>query len=253
MISTHSVLTFFLIFVRMSAVMMTAPIFSNRSIPAITKIGFAGLLSLIPASLYSRDFAPMPTDLFPFLLIVAQEVLVGVVIGFVSNLVFIAVSMAASLMGIQIGFGAASLFTPFLNIPTSALQQFYMLLVVALFLTIDGHHWLITALVRTFEVVPPGTFVLDKVTMQQLSSWTSEMFVTAAQISLPMLATLLLADFGLGLIARAVPQIQVFFIGLPIKIGLGYLVLAFTMSLMLPVIKELLLDMVANILVIGRP
>lgn len=219
----------------------------------MVKIGLAGLLSLILATVRSASFTTLPTDLLPFSLMVAQEILMGLVIGFTGNLIFMAISMAASMMGLQIGFGAANIFNPFLNVQTSALEQFYTLMAVALFLTIDGHHWLIRALARTFEVAPLGTFVLNNVTIEQLITVTGQTFVVTARISLPVVGTLLLTDFGLGLIARTVPQLQVFFIGLPLKIGLGLLILALTMALTLPVIKELLLDMVANILMISSP
>ena len=234
---------------------MTAPIFSNQSIPKIAKIGFAGLLSLIllPVSekSASASLVALPTDLLPFLLIVAQETLIGVLIGFVSNMIFMAAGMAASTMGLQIGFRTANLFDPFINVPTSALEQFYTLMAVALFLTINGHHWLVRAIVRTFDIAPLGTFVLNNVTLEHLVSLTNEIFIAAIRIALPVVGTLLLTDLGLGLVARAVPQIQVFFLGLPLKIGLGLITLAFTLALTLPLIKELFLETVVNILAIG--
>ncbi len=245
----------FLIFVRILAVLMTAPIFSSQAVPTAAKIGFAGLLSLIilPVETASASTSIWPTRLLPFLLIAAQEVLIGTLIGFVSNLVFATVGMAASIMGLQIGFRAANLFDPFTTASTTALEQFYTLLSIALFLTINGHHWLIAALARTFDVVPLGTFVLNSITIERLMVLTGEMFVAATRISLPVLGALLLTDLGLGLIARAVPQIQVFFLGLPLKMGLGILVLAFTLVVTLPVIKELLAGMAENVLAIGVP
>lgn len=249
-------LNLFLIFVRVLAVLATAPIFSNQSVPAIAKIGFAGLLSLIlmpaPETQVSGALASVPAGMLPFLLIVAQEILIGVTVGFVSNLVFVTVGMAASMMGLQIGFRAANLFDPFTNAPTSALEQFYTLLAVALFLTINGHHWFIRALARTFDVAPLGSFVLNNIRLEYLVALTGETFVTAARIALPVIATLLLADLGLGLVARAVPQIQVFFLGLPLKMGLGLLTLAFVLSLTIPIVKELFADMAADILVVSR-
>jgi flagellar biosynthetic protein FliR len=290
--STFYLLSLFLIFVRILAVLMTAPIFSSRSVPSLAKIGFAGLLALTlapmpadrsplgngssflitgqplwaasqplraasqplwAASQVGSSLSTWPGGLLAFLLIIAQEVIVGVLVGFVSNLVFVAVGMAASMMGLQIGFRAANLFDPFTTASSSALEQFYTLLAVALFLTINGHHWLIRALARTFDVAPLGTFALSSVTIERLVALTGETFVAATRIALPVMGALLLADLGLGLVARAVPQIQVFFLGMPLKMGLGILALALTLVLTLPLVKELLGDAVGNsIAIIAR-
>lgn len=253
--STLQLQSLFLIFVRVLAILMIAPVFSQRSIPTPAKIGLAALLSLLflpgvmPQS--SSAAAPLPQDLPRFLLVVAQEILIGVLIGFVSNLVFVALDMAAKMMGLQIGFQAANLFDPMSNIPSTALEQFYTLLALLLFLAINGHHWLIAALARTFEIAPPGTFELTRLTTERLMALTNETFVAAIRIALPVTAALLLADLGLGLVARAVPQVQVFFLGLPLKMGLGFVVLALTMVITLPLVKDLLANMVTNILAIS--
>jgi flagellar biosynthesis protein FliR len=253
--STTQLLSLFLIFTRGLAVLITGPIFSQRSIPAPFKIGLAGLLSLLilPAATSHLNpvSTPFPQDLPRFLLVVAQEILIGVLIGFVSNLVFVAVDIAAKIMGLQMGFQAANLLNPLNNTTGSALEQFYTLLALTLFLIINGHHWLIAALARTFDIAPLGTFVLTHLTLEHLMVMTNETFNTAIRISLPVGGTLLLTDLGLGLVARAVPHVQVFFLGLPLKLGLGLLVLALSMIVTLPLIKDLLTDMVKNVLIIS--
>jgi flagellar biosynthetic protein FliR len=184
-------------------------------------------------------------------LLVAQEVFAGALIGFASSLVFAAITMAASLMGVQIGFSAASLFDPLTASPTGALEQFYSLLSMVLFLSINGHHWLILALTRTFSLMPLGTFALDELTIERLVVLTNATFVAAVRIALPVAGALLLTDVGLGLIARAVPQVQVFFLGMPLKMGLGFVVLAFTLIYTLPLLRELLQDASNQMLLIG--
>lgn len=251
MLSTQDLPRLLLIFIRVLSILMTAPIFSHRSIPTVAKIGLAGLLAALLLPIQTSDKDEISTSLTPFLLVIAQEILVGVLIGFASNLIFMAVDIAAKMMGLQIGFQAANLFDPMSNIPTSALEQFYILLAMTLFLTINGHHWLLTALTHTFVTIPLGTFVLTSLTLERLIALTNDTFITGVRIALPVVGTLLMADIGLGLIARAVPQVQVFFVGLPVKLGLGFLVLAFTLSLTLPLIKDLLSQVVSNILAIS--
>lgn len=255
MLSTLELLNLFLIFVRILAVFMSTPIFNSRSIPTLAKIALAGLLSIIFLPLLEiptgTGLTTLPANLLSFVLIIAQEILIGVLIGFVTGLVFTTVSIAASMMSLQIGFRTANLFDPFINTPTSALEQFYTLLAIALFLNINGHHWFIQALARTFQVLPIGSFVLDQITIERLVMFTGEIFISATRIALPVMGTLLLTDLGLGLIARAVPQIQVFFLGLPVKIGLGLVTLAFTLVLTVPLMKQLFSEISFNILAIG--
>lgn len=251
MSSTVDLPRLFLIFIRILSILMIAPIFSHRSIPTIAKIGLAGLLAALLLPLPKNDSEIISTSLMPFLLIIAQEVLVGVLIGFTSNLIFMAIDVAAKMMGLQIGFQAANLFDPMSNVPTSALEQFYILLAMTLFLIINGHHWLIMALTQTFVTIPLGTFTLTGLTLEHLISLTNNTFIIGVRLALPVVGTLLLADLGLGLVARAVPQVQVFFLGLPVKLGVGFLVLAFTLSLTLPLVKDLLSQVVSNILTIS--
>ncbi|MCB0209787.1 MAG: flagellar biosynthetic protein FliR, partial [Anaerolineae bacterium] len=215
-----------------------------------------GLLSLIflpslEISTVNDESTVLPATSFFFVLMVAQEILLGVLIGFVTGLVFTTISISASMMSLQIGFRTANLFDPFINTPTSALEQFYTLLAIALFLTINGHHLFIQALAHTFQVVPIGSFILDQITINKLIILTGEIFTSATRIALPIMGTLLLADLGLGLVARAVPQVQVFFLGLPLKISLGLATLAFTLVLTTPMIKRLFSEINHHILVIG--
>ncbi len=250
-LSPDYLITLFLMFVRILAMFMTAPIFSSKNIPNIAKIGFSGILAMI--LLPFDGVPPAPTQLAPFVLSVAQEVLLGALLGFASNLVFVAVSMGAGMMGLQVGFRAASLFNPVFNASSAALDQFYSFLVAALFLAIDGHHWLILALSRTFKTIPVGTFAFTAITTDRLVAMTAQAFVAAVQIALPVVGVLLLTDVGLGLIARAVPQVQIFFLSLPLKIGLGLLMLALTLSVTLPMIKDYLATTVSNLMALGMP
>lgn len=255
MYSTLHLFNLFFIFIRILAVFMSAPIFNSKSIPTLTKISLAGLLSLIflPSLEISEvnEAMALPTTTFEFVLTVAQEILIGVLIGFVTGLMFTTISIAASMMSLQIGFRTANLFDPFTNTPTSSLEQFYTLLAIALFLTINGHHMFIQALARTFQIAPIGSFVINQITIDKLIILTGEIFNSATRIALPIMGTLLLADLGLGLIARAVPQVQVFFLGLPLKIGLGLITLAFTLILTTPMIKHLFSEITHHILAIG--
>ena len=251
----------FLMFVRTLAVLATAPVFSSRGIPVIVKVGLGVFLSVlmmpaadssgpVPLPGAEQTLPGWPTEWLPLFLIIGQEVLVGVIIGFVSNLIFVTVGMAASITGLQVGFRAANLFDPMTTAPTTALEQFYTLMTIALFLAINGHHWLLLGLSRTFEVAPLGTFVMQPVTVERLVFLTGETFVAAVRIAMPVMGAMLLADMGLGIVARAVPQIQVFFLGLPLKEAFGFTAIALALVLTMPLVKKLLGSMVVNVLAV---
>lgn len=254
-ISQIQLLVLFLIFVRILAVFMTAPFFNSRSIPVMSKIGLAGLFTLIllpiSQSLLETDQIVVPSGVPAFLMMIFPEILLGALIGYIGNLLFIAVTVAASFMGMQTGFRAANLLSPFMNIPSSALDQFYTLLALTLFLVMNGHHLLLRAIIRTFELSPPGTFFMSEIATERLVMFTAQMFASAVQIALPVIGTLLLTNLGLGLVARVVPQIQVFFVGLPLKIGLGLATMAITLTLTLSVLKDGVTGMINDILLIA--
>ena len=249
MLSTAQLLILFLIFVRILAIMATAPIFSSQSVPVIAKIGLAALLAVLlsPTEL-GHTAPPVPTELGAFLLTIAQEILLGVLIGFVSNLIFVMVTLASTIMSFQTGLQAAQLFDPLSNVTSTVLEQFYSLIAITLFLVVNGHHWLIGGLARTFQVAPVGTFVLSQLTVDRLMTLTTEIFSVAMRIALPVAGALLLTDLGLGLMARAVPQIQVFFLGLPLKIGLGFLLIAFTLTIVLPIVRDMMAGTMTHML-----
>ena len=256
---TAYLLQLFLIFVRILAVLMTAPVFSSRAVPTIVKIGFAGLVAYLlapnPQSAtwipgVGNPFTDSPTAWLSLVLVVGKETLIGVVLGFVSNLVFVIVAVAANLMGLQIGFRTANLFDPMTTMSTSALEQFYSMIVMLFFVTIDGHHWMLSAVSRSIEIAPLGMFVLRDITVERVIVLSGEILAIAVRMSLPVVASLLLTDLGLGVVSRAVPQMQVFFLGLPLKIGFGFVALALTLGLTLPLAKTTASDMVAKALVL---
>jgi len=253
MITSIEFLNLFLIFVRTLSVFMTAPIFSSRNIPNVAKIGVSILVAMMLLPLVPNVLPPNALTFGTMAAAIAQEVLLGTLIGFVSNLVFMAIGMGVSVMGMQIGFRAASLFNPLINVSSAALDQFYSFLAAALFLSMNGHHWLILALQQTFQRVPPGTFVFTAITTQHLVDFTGDALLAAMRIALPVMGALLLADVGLGLVARAVPQVQVFFLSLPLKIGLGLVALALTLTITLPIVKTLFAQSITDVMLLANP
>ena len=222
--------SFFLVFVRVGAIMMTAPLLGHRSVPAIWRLGFAGMLSFILLLAHGEPSAPLPTEPFAFLIVMAQELVVGLMVGFACRLVFEGIRMAGRLVGLQMGLGFGGLFGDGSEEEAQLFDQLYYLMAILIFLGINGHHWLIMEVGRTFDLMPLGTLTFDGAVPQALITLTGNLFLVAAKISLPVVGTLLLADLALTITGRAMPQMQVFIVGLPLKIMLGF----FTIMVALP-------------------
>ncbi len=229
---------FFLALTRILAIFMTAPILSNRLIPTQVKVGLGVLLTLI--------LMPLQTDMGPvqplgaFLVDIGRELIVGLLVGFAGQLVFAAFQVMGDMMGIGAGLQAAQLLNPTLGTTGTALEGFYALLAVLLFLTIDGHHQVILALQRTFEVIPLRTFDLSTLGPERFIALSTQMLAAALQMALPVIGAVLVADVALALIARVVPQMNVFFVGAPLKLGLALAALALGLPLILPLMRTVM-------------
>lgn len=222
---------FLLVLARLSAALVAIPLFGARGVPAPAKIGLAALLSLIVLPLQSEPLTAPPTDLLPFASLIGSEVLVGLAIGVAISLVFSGLEMAATLVGVQIGFGLQGVIDPFTGSQSSVLNQFYRMVVTLIFFAVNGHYLVITGLLQTFEVVPPGTADLTLIAGDRVVPFFTALFVVAIRIALPVMGALMLTDLAMGLVARTVPQMNVLVVGFPLKVGVGLFALAISMPL----------------------
>ncbi|MBV9120670.1 MAG: flagellar type III secretion system protein FliR [Chloroflexi bacterium] len=229
----------FLVFVRIGAMLFSAPLLNGRSVPQVLKVGLAMLLAFLLVPLNQAHFVEVPMEWLPLSLLTMKELGVGIIVGFVANLVFSAMQLAGQFIGLQIGFSLANVLDPLFSQSISILDQLYTVLAGLIFLAIDGHHMLILAIQQTLDIVPAGTLNLSGPFVNQLIMLTSGVFVAALRIALPVVAALLLSDIALGLMSRTLPQMNVFIVGMPVKLFVGFLVLLLT----LPSVNGLVGDM----------
>jgi flagellar biosynthetic protein FliR len=246
-------LNFLLILVRVASIFVVVPIFNTQDIPPMAKIGLSGVMAFIFVSSRPQALAKVPGGTGPFLLLVGQEALTGMLIGFAAMLIFAAIQIAAGLVGLQIGFRAANLVDPFMPGMKSSLDQFYGWLAVLIFFAANGHHNLIMGIARTFDVVPVGGLRFDSLLYARILALMTTSFEAAVQVSIPLIGSILLADVALALVARTVPQVNVFFVGLPLKMALGLGMLIVTMPFTMAWMGRLLTQMGQNIVVIMTP
>jgi len=163
----------------------------------------------------------------PALMITAlvMELLVGITIGFVIYILFAAVQLAGQLLDMQMGFGMVNVLDPQSGMQVPLMGNFIYLIALMVYLLMNGHHYLLSALVQSYQTVPVLGMHVNEGFMSLLIGVTLDMFIIAIKISAPVVMALLLTDVSMGFIARTVPQMNVFIVGLPLKIIVGLVVL----------------------------
>jgi flagellar biosynthetic protein FliR len=185
----------------------------------------------------------IPSNIIDYGLMVVSQMMIGFVIGFIIALIFTAFQLAGEFFSFQMGFGITEVFDPLSQIEVPLVGQFQYLLAILVFLAINGHHLLITALYQSFEVIPIFNFS-DVAKIQQLgislTKLFSNTFMIALKIAFPIMATMLVVAFVLGLLAKASPQMNVFMVGFPLQIGIGLLTYLIVMPFLIEAIGKII-------------
>ena len=230
----EQVSSFTLVFLRITALIVMIPVFGDRAVPARIKAGF-GLIMAIAIYPVLKMYAlpPFTSNYISMIIGMTGEVIIGIIIGFVARCIFAGVQSAGELIGFQMGFSMPSVLDPFSNIQISALAEFQYLLAMIVFLFVDGHHIFLNAIVESYRSIPPLGFSFSGSLMQMLFNYTRDVFVIAVKISAPIMAVMIFVNVGLGVIARTVPQINVFIVGFPLQIAVGFFFIGLSIPLFL--------------------
>ncbi len=218
-------------FVRVLALFSALPVLGQRSVPARVRVGLA-LLIVVAAQPSLPPMPEVPLDSALAFLLVVQNLLIGLTLGFAVRLVFAAVEFAGELVGLQMGLNYAGFFDPASGGQVTATGRFFGTLVGLLFIVINGHLLVVAAVVQSFRAFPvaPEPFAFLRALQPQV--WGSEVFALGLWIALPIVAMLLFVNLVLGVISRVAPQMNVFAIGFPMTLGVGLLGMLFTLPMM---------------------
>lgn len=218
--------TFLIVLARVSALSLSAPIFGSRLVPAQVKIGLAAVLSIALVPTVAGQVGAPPADLFGLLLRLAGEVAIGICLGMIIQLFFVALQVGGHLIDSQAGFGIINLLNPYSELHNSVLGQFLYQLGMVLFLTMGGHLFLIGTLARSYATIAPGAATFSGSAETVFLHAINEMFVLAFRLAIPVVAVTLVIDVAFGIMGRMVPQMHVFLVGIPVKIIVGLVTLA---------------------------
>jgi flagellar biosynthetic protein FliR len=246
-ISVAQAQLFFLAFARIMAIIIHVPVLGGQNIPNQVRIGlgFGLAMALVPWQPLPPEAASIGT--MAYAVSIGKEILIGTVIGFAADLAFGALQMTGAAMGLGSGFESSRIFNPAMSEAGSAFDQIFLMTAAAAFLVIDGHHLVLIAIQKTFDVIPlNGSLPFSG--METVMAATSTFIAAGIHLALPVMTALILADLALGLLARVAPQVQVYFLGLPVKVMVSLLALGVMFTVMLPYLSSLFQTMAENML-----
>lgn len=236
-----------LVVVRVSAFFVSIPLFSYRTIPPQVRIVLA--IALAWMMYYTFDIEPFEIN-GEYILLVLKEAIVGLMLGLAAAMVMSAVQIAGGFIDFQMGFAMANIIDPQTGAQAPLMGQFLNFLALLLLLTINGHHLILDGIYYSYQFMPMDQFFPnfgEEGTALFIIKMFVSVFAIAFQMSAPIVATLFLVTLALGITGKTVPQMNIFVIGFPIKIAVGFLVLIVTMGVLIGVMKELIEFMIYSL------
>lgn len=230
---------FLLVLVRVSAFFIMMPFFSYRTIPASHRLGLSLFLAWI--MYFTIDVPVLELDSVYFLLIL-KEALVGLFIGFAAFMIMTVVQIAGGFIDFQMGFSIANVIDPQSGTQSPLTGQYLYTIALLLLLSLNGHHLLLDGIFYSYQYVPMDQLFVpfgNQALMEYFVKAFNQTFIVALQMSIPVVGCLFLVDVGLGIVARTVPQFNIFVVGIPVKIIASFMMLLVVMGMMMVVVEHL--------------
>ncbi|MDJ0874228.1 MAG: flagellar biosynthetic protein FliR [Desulfobacterales bacterium] len=243
---------FFMVLVRVVAIFAAMPVFSSHNLPNMIKaaLALAIALAVFPALDLGRTGGLQNWGVLT--MGVMGEVLLGACIGLLVRILFAGVQLAGQIAGYQMGLAIANIMDPATSLQIPILAQAYNLLAMLIFLTIDAHHWFFRSLVDSFTLLPLFEFRLSASIVSHLVDTAGAMFVIAVKIGAPVIVVLLLTSVAFGLLARTVPQMNIFIVAMPLKIVVGLVFVILSLPYLRLFMVELFQDFGASLNTVVR-
>ncbi len=248
MMSEVKVLVFSLVLIRMISFIVASPVFGSAQISAHAKVLLCVTLAIclfpsIPVD--SKVYDGLKNDLIS---LAGREVLVGISLGFFSRMFFYTVSMAGQLISNSIGLSAGQMFNPLLGSPGNIIEQFYSILGMLFFFMVNGHHMLIGALAQSFDFIKVGQLRFNMGAFSEVALFGQTILLITVKMCAPVLVAILLSQVSLGLLGRAIPQMNVLVTSFPVTVMLGLGVMIICIPLYMNGLNNLIEVVALNLL-----
>ncbi len=244
----HFIAGFFWPLVRVAAMVGIAPVFGANMVPVRVRLALALALTLLVLPVVPA-ITPVDSLSAQGVLVAAQQLVIGLAMGFALRLVFASLTLAGQTIATSMGLGLASTIDSQNGVQVPVVSQFYIMLMTLVFLGVNGHLVLIEMLARSFTTLPVAVDGLTRNGLWQLVVWGGEMFAGAVLIALPVVSSVLLLNISLGVITRAAPQLNIFAVGFPLTILIGFTIVWVALPSVVPYFEQLTRDSFA---LIGR-
>lgn len=225
-LDTALLYSFLLVFVRCSAMLLVSPMFGAQNSPLqiriFTTLAIAGALTCA----LKPTIGPAPTEMYMLAASVLKEALAGLLIGTFMSLVLQAATMAGAIVDMQMGLSMSQELNPLTGVSVTVISQFKYMLALVVFLSMKCHHQMILAFARSYETMPPLSYDSIPALKEGAVTLVTSLSLLALQMAAPIMAVSLIVDAGLGIVNKAVPQVQAMLVGLPAKMILGMVVLS---------------------------
>lgn len=231
---------FTVVLFRTASVLFFSPIFNQTGIPLLVKISLSIVVTFAIFPTVNNSQLMLPDSVLPFVALIFKEIAIGFIIGYGATLAFGAFVVAGDLISSEMGLMMARMVDPLSGGQISPIGQLLQMVAILLFLAMDGHHWLINALVLSYKTVPIPEFFWPGLTMGKIMQMFQGLFISAIKIAAPVMIILFLIVVVTGLIGRSVPQINIFMVIFPIKIISGLIILGITFPFMVRAIEYIL-------------
>jgi len=218
-----------LVVFRTGALLMTVPLFGHISIPRTLRVWIVLFLAFMISPSAVVSDVQVPKTLLNLSLIILSELAIGFSMGFTIIILFSAVQFAGHFIGLQMGLAVSSIIDPMGAGEISIIGEFYYMVSLLVFLLIDGHHFVLEALVQSFELIPLGGGVFGPNLGEYIVRITGNLFIIGIKLSAPVIVTLFIVNVVMGIVARTVPQMNVFIVGFPLAIGVGLILIRYSL------------------------
>jgi flagellar biosynthetic protein FliR len=219
--------TFLFVLIRTASIIFTAPVFGAVNVPMQVKMGLTVLVALILTPLTPN--VPLPETTLGMAVSLGGEAMIGASIGLCMRFVFTGIEFAGQVASFQMGIGMASAYDPINSAQVTVLGKLMSIFTLLLFLSVNGHLMIIMALKKSFEIIPPYGFHFSGALMENIIVFSREIFILAVKFSAPVIAILIFINVALGIMARTVPQLNMFVVGFAVTIFAGFVMIALSM------------------------
>ncbi|SBV90674.1 Flagellar biosynthetic protein fliR [uncultured delta proteobacterium] len=238
-----AIASFLLTLIRISLLVFMLPFYGGENIPSAVKGALCIMLAMAVWPHLAFSGSSLPAHPLGLILLVFGELLVGLMLGLFVHFIFAGIQTGGQLMGFQMGFSMMQVADPMSGQQISGISHLLYMVAVVVFLTLDGHLFLLQALTSSFAIMPPGGFFMRPALLSEVITLSGQMFILAVKVAGPILAALFLIELALALMARAAPQMNLLIIGMPIKIAVGFFFMFIVFALLARTIEDSIYDL----------